>query len=59
MAAAARAARAYTDLAGFSLACGVCGAGLTGERAAREHAAATGHANFSECAPLVAGGGRA
>ena len=53
VAAAARAARAYTDLAGFALACGVCGAGLTGERAAREHARDTGHANFVECAPLT------
>jgi len=52
VAAAARAARQYTDLAGFSLACLACGAGLTGEKGAREHAAATGHTNFAECPAL-------
>lgn len=57
VAAAARAARAFVDLAGFSLMCGVCGVGITGEKAAREHAAATGHANFAECADPVRRGG--
>ena len=32
----------YTDTASFDLRCGVCGAGLTGESGAREHARQTG-----------------
>lgn len=32
----------YTDTATFDLRCGVCGAGLKGEKGAREHAMATG-----------------
>ena len=48
LAAAARAARAYTDTASFTLRCGVCQLGLRGEKEAVEHAKATGHTNFAE-----------
>ncbi|CAG9464256.1 unnamed protein product [Pedinophyceae sp. YPF-701] len=40
--------RKFTDVAGFSLRCGVCEKGLKGQKEATEHAAATGHANFVE-----------
>ncbi|XXG82568.1 hypothetical protein AAC387_Pa10g0488 [Persea americana] len=40
--------RAYTDTANFTLRCGVCQAGLTGQKEAVEHAQATGHVNFQE-----------
>ncbi|KFM28485.1 Ubiquitin thioesterase OTU1 [Auxenochlorella protothecoides] len=46
--AAAHDARQFTDTAAFTLRCGVCGAGLRGEREAVGHAKATGHADFSE-----------
>lgn len=38
----------YTDTAGFQLQCNDCGAMLTGERGATEHASQTGHYNFGE-----------
>eukprot|EP00762_Andalucia_godoyi_P006020 ANDGO_00052.mRNA.1 Ubiquitin thioesterase OTU1 len=38
----------FTDVAGFTLQCGACGAKLVGEKAALEHAQKTGHSNFSE-----------
>jgi len=38
----------YTDLAGFSLRCGTCGMGMTGQAGAVEHAKSTQHANFFE-----------
>lgn len=40
--------RQFTDTHNFSLRCLVCQVGLVGEKEAREHAAATGHTNFSE-----------
>lgn len=40
--------RAFVDLAGFTLRCGVCSVGLQGEVEALHHARATGHTNFSE-----------
>jgi ubiquitin thioesterase OTU1 len=43
-----RAARAFTDLARFSLQCGECGEGLTGQAGAIEHAKNTGHRSFHE-----------
>jgi len=43
-----RKAHAYTDTATFTLKCGDCGKGLTGEKAALEHAKLTGHASFTE-----------
>ncbi|KAH9980978.1 OTU-domain-containing protein [Lactifluus volemus] len=43
-----RAKRAYTNTATFDLKCEVCGEGLKGEKEARAHAAATGHAKFGE-----------
>lgn len=42
------AARAFTDTARFTLRCGVCGAGVEGEKEAVVHAKQTGHANFQE-----------
>lgn len=42
------AARAFTDTARFTLRCGVCGAGVAGEKEAVVHARETGHANFQE-----------
>lgn len=42
-------ARQYTDTSSFTLRCGICQKGLTGQKAAVEHAQATGHANFQEC----------
>jgi ubiquitin thioesterase OTU1 len=41
-------ARAFTDTARFSLRCGVCGAGVVGEKEAVQHARETGHTNFGE-----------
>ncbi|XP_064399616.1 ubiquitin thioesterase OTU1-like [Halichondria panicea] len=41
-------ARRYTDLAGFSLRCMVCGKALTGQTDAQDHAQTTGHINFGE-----------
>jgi ubiquitin thioesterase OTU1 len=41
-------ARQFTDVASFTLRCGVCQIGVRGEREAVEHAKATGHSNFSE-----------
>lgn len=38
----------FVDLAGFTLRCGVCQQGLTGESEALTHAKATGHTNFAE-----------
>ncbi|KAI9852546.1 MAG: ubiquitin-specific protease otu1 [Thelocarpon superellum] len=38
----------YTDTKAFALKCNVCGASLTGEKGAADHAAATGHADFGE-----------
>ena len=43
-----RAARAFTDTARFTLRCGVCGAGVAGEKEAVAHAKETGHGNFQE-----------
>ncbi|GAA5968087.1 hypothetical protein JCM11641_003724 [Rhodosporidiobolus odoratus] len=43
-----RAAHAYTDPATFTLACGICKTGLTGEKEARDHAKETGHTAFTE-----------
>ncbi|ONK65864.1 uncharacterized protein A4U43_C06F1750 [Asparagus officinalis] len=40
--------RSYTDTANFTLRCGVCQAGLIGQKEAVEHAQATGHVNFQE-----------
>ena len=41
-------ARQFTDLAGFTLRCLVCGKALTGQTDAQSHAKATGHINFGE-----------
>jgi ubiquitin thioesterase OTU1 len=38
----------YTDMATFTLKCGVCGTGLRGEREAQGHAQETGHVSFTE-----------
>lgn len=38
----------YTDLASFTLKCGVCAKGLVGQRDAQQHALSTGHAQFAE-----------
>lgn len=46
--AACHAARQFTDTANFALRCGICQAGLKGEREAAEHAKATGHTRFTE-----------
>ncbi|GAX79038.1 hypothetical protein CEUSTIGMA_g6478.t1 [Chlamydomonas eustigma] len=46
--AAAHSARQFTDTANFKLRCGVCQIGIKGEKEAVEHAAKTGHTNFSE-----------
>lgn len=40
----------FTDTSGFQLRCNDCGATITGERGATEHASATGHYNFGEAA---------
>lgn len=44
----AKKAHNYTDLANFTLKCGVCGVGLRGEGDARCHAKSSGHTNFQE-----------
>eukprot|EP00879_Flechtneria_rotunda_P011124 GHRR01011621.1.p1 GENE.GHRR01011621.1~~GHRR01011621.1.p1 ORF type:complete len:261 (+),score=91.75 GHRR01011621.1:25-783(+) len=46
--AACHEARQFTDIANFTLRCGVCQIGLKGEKEAVEHAKATGHQNFAE-----------
>ena len=38
----------YTDLANFSLRCGICRMGLIGQNEAQRHAIETGHAEFTE-----------
>ncbi|KAI8911063.1 ubiquitin thioesterase OTU1-like protein [Gorgonomyces haynaldii] len=38
----------YTDVANFTLKCGVCGIGLQGQSAAQKHCQQTGHAQFTE-----------
>ena len=38
----------FTDTAGFTLRCNICGEGLIGEKAAVEHASHTGHTDFGE-----------
>lgn len=40
--------KAFTNTATFDLRCEQCGKGLTGEKEARAHAAATGHVQFGE-----------
>jgi hypothetical protein len=52
-----RSAREYTDMEGFTLMCGVCSKGLTGQEAARAHAKETGHTNFQEYDPDKVGAG--
>jgi len=44
----------FTDLENFTLRCGDCATGLTGEAAAQAHARETGHTNFQEFAPAAA-----
>jgi ubiquitin thioesterase OTU1 len=46
--AACHQARQFTDIANFTLRCGVCQIGIKGEKEAVEHAKATGHQNFAE-----------
>ncbi|KAL5252507.1 hypothetical protein ACHWQZ_G015327 [Mnemiopsis leidyi] len=48
VAANAKKAHNYTDLANFTLKCGTCGLGIAGEQDARHHAKETGHQNFQE-----------
>lgn len=48
VAANAKKAHNYTDLANFTLKCGTCGIGMAGEKVARQHAKDTGHTNFEE-----------
>ncbi|KAJ3109558.1 Cell morphogenesis protein PAG1 [Phlyctochytrium planicorne] len=38
----------FTDLASFTLKCGVCKTGIKGQKEAQEHALKTGHASFEE-----------
>ncbi|MCJ1398747.1 ubiquitin-specific protease otu1 [Xylographa trunciseda] len=38
----------YTDTAGFSVKCNICGGVFTGEKGATEHASKTGHYDFGE-----------
>ena len=38
----------YTDLANFSLKCGICNTGLKGQNEAQDHAMKTGHTKFTE-----------
>jgi len=47
-AAEAKAAHNYTDTAGFTLKCLVCGLRMKGETEAQQHAKTTKHSNFSE-----------
>jgi len=44
----AKAAHNYTDTAGFTLKCLVCGVKMKGETEAQKHAKTTSHTNFSE-----------
>ena len=44
----ARAQHNYTDTAGFTLKCLVCGHRMKGQTEAQAHAKATTHTNFSE-----------
>ena len=46
--AAAKAAKAFTDTAGFTLRCIVCREGMRGQAAAAAHAKLTGHTSFGE-----------
>lgn len=46
--AACHEARQFTDVANFTLRCGVCQIGLKGEKEAVMHAKETGHQNFVE-----------
>ena len=48
VAAEAKRLRAFTDTSSFTLRCLVCQQGLVGQREAQNHAADTGHTNFSE-----------
>ena len=48
LAAVARSAGTYTDLAGFSLRCSDCGCGVVGQAGAVRHAQDTTHTNFFE-----------
>jgi len=48
LAANAKKAHSYTDLANFTLKCGTCGLGMAGEKVARQHCKETGHTNFEE-----------
>jgi ubiquitin thioesterase OTU1 len=48
LAAALRAAHAYTNTGSFTLKCSDCGAALKGTREATMHCGATGHKNFEE-----------
>ena len=41
-------ARKFTDLANFTLKCGVCGVGIKGQTHASNHAKTTGHSEFTE-----------
>ena len=45
---AARAAHSYTNTAGFTVKCLVCGLKMKGETEALQHAKQTKHSNFSE-----------
>ncbi|KNC98445.1 ubiquitin-specific protease OTU1 [Spizellomyces punctatus DAOM BR117] len=40
--------RKFTDLANFTLKCGICKKGLKGQKEAQAHALETGHASFTE-----------
>jgi ubiquitin thioesterase OTU1 len=40
--------RKFTDLANFTLKCGICKKGLVGQKDAQAHAIETGHAQFTE-----------
>jgi ubiquitin thioesterase OTU1 len=48
LAATARAAGTYTDLAGFTLRCSECGVGVTGQAGAVRHAQDSTHNSFFE-----------
>lgn len=41
-------AHKYTDLANFTLKCGICAIGLKGQKEAQKHAMETGHSEFTE-----------
>ena len=40
--------RKFTDLAAFTLKCGICSVGLKGQKEAQDHAMKTGHQSFTE-----------